>query len=493
MSKQDQEQFLGQGNPAFDARSVRRRDGSLVDFEDQSLRALFYLFQEKGSGVSRLAKEHVEQIAKAAIANPESVQLIDFVDQIGLPQEVASEIKSRQNELVPAERRPFFDRYARVISTTNSIEGPLSRARLNPFTQFENKPPLLFGMGGGSKAICKGFPIDVLSMVLTAEKLRRELSLGRCRVICANGITYTNIPNNSEFSQEGIDRVLSAERDILQLALERFGIADHWDVFLESDIEKIIGREGKEVYDHIVEDAEATPFISGHHYALEMAQMYTLLNQETGGVKLGWFIRNINRAKPEYIMDEQPFDARYTTYLAYRGLTNRISIPYARAGVRLYPGIGGVNKDAPYICYDPNDRILLSPFEDPVAKLDLATRAGGGLQLPYIKGHFATIARLFEELVLGEDLLSVPTRVQLPQGKISAREKRMTRLAREQNSTELVYRRKQIDDLLLDEDDRFESKERVKGLGRKLQFILDYIFEGNRAEAEKIYRGAFPV
>lgn len=502
MSRQDNERFLGQGNPAFDARSsIPKRDGLLVDFKDQNLKALFYLFQEKGSGVSRLAREDVAQIAKAAIASPERIQLIDFVDQIGLSKEAVSKIKASQNELVPAERRSFFDQYARVVSSTGSIEGPLSRARLNPFTQFENQPPLLFGMGGGSKALCKGFPMDVLNMVLTAEKLRRELGLGRCRVICANGITYTNIPKNPDFSKEGIDQVMSTERDLLRLVVERFGIADHWDIFLETDIEKIIGKEGKEMYDRIVEDAEATPFISGHHYALEMAQMYTLLNQKTGGVKLGWFMRNIDKTRPEYIMDEQPFDARYTTYLAYRGLTNMVSIPYAHAGVRIHLGKGGVNKDAPYICYDPNDRVLLSPFEDPETKLIEATEAGGGLQSRVIRGHFGTMVKLFEEIVLGKEML--PTVIPVEHREISSgvrERRRVRREAREQvlearPKLEFIYRKKEIDDLFDEEGERFASSKRprISTVGRRLQFILDYIFEGNRAEAERLYKGAFPV
>lgn len=475
------------------------RDGSLVNFDDQSLRALFYLFQGKGASASKLAQEDVEKIAADVIAHPGKIQLGDFVDQIGLPDTVVSEIKARQNDLVPDERRPFFDRYARAVVTTRSIEEPLSLARLNPFTQFENQPPLLFGMGGGSKALSKGLPIDVLSMVLTAEKLRRDLGLGRCRIICANGITYTNIPNNPDFSKEGIDWVMSAERDLLQLAVERFGIADHWDIFLETDIEEIIGHDGKETYDRIVKDAEQTPFISGHHYALEMTQMYTLLNQETGGVKLGWFIRNINKAKPEYIMDEQPFDARYAMFLAYRGLTNTISIPYAHAGVRLHPGRGGVDKDAPYICYDPRDRILLSPFEDPEQKLIEATKAGGGLQNRTIRDHFGTIIKLFEEIVLGEDVLPAPA---VESNEIFPGSRRQQRRARQQvrekrlnvASSQLVRRRKEIDDLLDEEGKRFALPRppRTSTVGQRLQFILDYVFEGNRPEAEESYKAAFP-
>lgn len=404
------------------------------------------------------------------IARPLEIQLVDFVDQIGLPKEVIAVIRQQQDTLVPDERRPFFQKYKRVVSTTPSIPEAISRARLNPFTQFENQPPLLFGMGGGSRALNKGFPIDILSMILTAEKLRRELGLGRCRVICANEITYTNIPNKpDEFSRESIDRVMTAERDLLQLVVERFGISDHWDIFLESDIEQIIDRELREEYDRIVADADTVPFIGGHHYAMEMAQMYALINQEKGGVKLGWFMRPLNTVRPEYIMDEQPFDARYTLYLAHQGLTNRVSTPYTHAGVKLYPSEKGlVNKEPPYICYNPSDRILLSPFENPVQKLSAATEACGGLQLREIRRHFGTIISLFEEIVIAR-------REQLPT----------------KGHNEPILRRVIIADLLREEVGRYRAGSEY--VGKQLQYILDYIFEGNRAKAEKIYRGAFPI
>lgn len=409
----------------------------MLNFEDSAFRALRHLVA--------IDQHESERIAQYAIDNPAQIQLVDFVDQMGLPQEKVDFIRYQQNALIPDIRRSYFDKYKKLVSTIHSIPPEISIARMNPFTQFENHPPILFGMGGGSKTLCKGLPMDVLSMVLTAEKLRKELNLGRCKIICANAITYTNIPKNSAFSKESIDRVLSAERDLLQLAVERFNIADHWDIFLETDIEKIIGATLKEQYDRMIIDADTVPFIGGHHYSIEMAQMWSLLNQETGGVKLGWFIRNLNKNKPEYIMDEQPFDARYVTYLASRGITNKISIPYVKAGVRLFPGkTGQIDKDVPYICYDPKDRILLSPFENVAKKLQAATQAGGGLRSKYIRRHFGTIIRLFEEIVLGKEKLPIIT-----------------------------------------------GTERESKLALRLQYILDYIFEGNRQAAEKIYANAF--
>lgn len=484
MAKLENGRSIGQG-------IFEQGRAELVDFQDSSLRALRFLLLDK-DGKDHFRREDIDSIARAAIEHPSKIQLVDFVDQIGLPQEIAATIHRQQDVLVPDQRRPFLERYKRAVANKPSVPENISRARLNPFTQFENQPPLLFGMGGGSSGLNKGFPIDILSMVLTAEKLRQEIGLGKCRVICANEITYTNIPKKpDEFSKESIDRVLATERDLLKLVVDKFGIGDHWEIFLESDIEQIIGRDLKDEYDRIVADADTVPFIGGHHYAMEMAQMYTLINQEQGGVKLGWYMRPLNTVRPEYIMDEQPFDARYTLYLAHKGLTNRVSTPYAHAGVKLYPGKKGlVDKEPPYICYDPSNRILLSPFEDPRAKLSEATQAGGGLWFREIKTHYANIVGLFQEIVLGKDFL--PTRVpvvNVVEGVGRREKRRMARVSQDQGReyvTKPVYRARTIDEV------QNLSGNDPGAMGRKLQFILDHIFDGNREEAKKIYREAFP-
>lgn len=444
----------------FDRKTTDRTP--VLNYNDPDFVGLRHLVDVKPSDV--------ERIARNALERPAEIQLMDFVDQIGLSEEARATIREQQDTVIPDERKPYFEKYARVVETTPSMEYRLSLARINPFTRFEDSPPVLFGMGGGSKTLNRGLPIDVLSMVLTAEKMRRELGLGRCRIICANGITYTNIPKSSAFSKEGIDRVLSTERDILKLAVERFGIGDHFDIFLETDIEQIIGKELKEEYDRMIEDADTVGYIGGHHYAIEMAQMHSLLNQETGGVKLGWFMRHLDRKKGGYIMDEQPFDARYTMYLADRGIPNTTSIPYAHAGVRLHPGKQGdtilVNKAPPYICYEPEDRILLSPTEDATKKLYEADAVGGGLRLKGIRRHFGSIVKLFEEIV------------------IDSKEPLATK-----GKAEPVVRRVTIDDLL---EEEMDERARASKVGERLQFILDYIFEGNRKKAEKMYNAAFP-
>ncbi|MDP2104173.1 MAG: hypothetical protein Q8K26_04610, partial [Candidatus Gracilibacteria bacterium] len=134
------------------------------------------------------------------------------------------------------------------------------------------------------------------------------------------------------------------------------------------------------------------------------ADIWSLVNQQYGGIKLGWFIRNLDRKNGGYIMDEQPFHARYALFMALKNITNKTTLSYANAGGKLYTGNGGeFEKESPYICYQQENRLLLSPFEDPVAKLFEATRIGGGLKWKYYRTFIQGIILLFEELVLGKE------------------------------------------------------------------------------------------
>jgi len=399
-----------------------------------------------------LDDDSLKHVANMVVQHPAIIQMGSYTDCLGLNESQLKIISETQQKQIPSERLPYFKKLAKVIETTPTIPKDISLRSINPFTPFEKSPHILFGMGGGSQKLCQGLPFDVLSMVLTAEKIRRELNAGKINILCANDITRTNIGKHPSFSKESIDGVMSAERDLLQLVVEKFGLADHFIIFLSTDLDKIIGREAKNAYDAMVKDAEGTPFVHDQHYAMEIAEMYSLINQELGGIKLGWFMNEIYLSKPKYIMDEQPFDARYALYLASRGLTNTVSIPYVKAGVKLYPDKNGfVQKAAPYIDYEPANRILLSPFEKPTEKMIESSKYGGGTNIKLVRGHFLSIFQLFEQLVLNRQIYEV-----------------------------------------IGKPDYLEKGERGQGYGNRVQFILDFIFDGNRPYAEEVWKNAFP-
>ncbi|MBU0722416.1 hypothetical protein KKA93_03110 [Patescibacteria group bacterium] len=330
------------------------------------------------------------------------IQLLDYIYYLGLPKNLIKAIKNNLTQSIPEEREEYFREYKRTILSLRTTEHNLSNLRLNPLTEFEKHPPLFFGMGGGSKELCKGLPFDVLAMLLTGEKIKRNLKLSECRILLANRITYTNIPKNPEFSEIAIDNVMNGEKDLLKLVINKFGF-QNWKIFLQTDLEKIVGNKIKNGYEKLIQVADKTELVGGHHYSIEMADIWALVGQENGGVKLGWFIRNLDKENGGYIMDEQPFHARFNLFMALHGLKNNVTLTYANAGARLYPGpTGALEKESPYICYQPENRLLLSPFEQPIKKLKEATLAGGGFQFKYYRNLMSGIINLFEELVLND-------------------------------------------------------------------------------------------
>lgn len=400
-----------------------------------------------------LTDEELNKIYKNLDNNKEEIQLLDYINQISLSKNEVDEILEIQGRLVPEERKDYFEKYNKLIKASRTLEHKLSDLRINPYTEFENSPHLFFGMGGGSKALCKGLPFDVLTMILTGENIRRKMNIGKCRILLANRITYTNIPKNAEFSKESIDRVMTAERDIINLILKKFGISDYWEAFLQTDIENVIGKEAKKQYEEMIEQGDKSKIVGGHHYSIEMADIYALVGREQGGIKLGWFIRNLDKVNGGYIMDEQPFHARFVLFMAKQNMKNKVTLAYANAGARLYPGpTGELEKESPYICYQPDNRLLLSPFEKPIEKLKKATLAGGAFQYKYYRNFINGIIDLFENLVLGEDENGKVNRI-----KIS-------------NKNEF----------------------RGHDIAQKVEFILNFIFNGEE-EYKEVWKNAFGI
>lgn len=383
----------------------------------------------------------------------DKIQLLDYLYKLGFSKEFTDDVLKIQSKTIPPERFKYFEKYKKLVLSLRTVDHNLSLLRLNPFTAFEKHPPLFFGMGGGSKELCKGLPFDVLAMLLTAEKFKRELSLSECRVLLANRITYTNIPKNPEFSEKSIDNVMLAEKYLMQLTINKFNFSN-WKIFLQTDIEQVIGRDGKKEYEEIIKDADKTLFVGGHHYSIEMADIFSLVGQNDGGIKLGWFMRNLDEKNGGYIMDEQPFHARFNLFMALKNIKNNVTLSYANAGARLYSGkTGALEKESPYICYQPENRILLSPFEDPIKKLKKATKHGGGFEYKYYRVYLSGVISLFEELVLGKDEVGNIKRIPIVK----------------QNSF------------------------KCHDIAQKIEFIQKYIFSGDELErAKEIWKSAFP-
>ena len=340
--------------------------------------------------------DDIRQIAQKTL-DDSAIHLFDFLNMLGLPNNVLQELKENHRlleSITPSERLQKVRKLKHVIDNTPTLHA-LSKDRIHPATSFEDGVPLFFGMDGGSRMPCQGLPLDVLKMVLTGEKLRRELGLTKSIVLGADVITYTNIGRSPGFTREKVDRVIGTEVSILNEVFRRFGFS-RWEAIKQSDLEQHFPVEKISRWKKNIEEADSVPFVGGHHYAIEMSDIQLLV---PSGVKLGWWIRPLTR-DTGYIMDEQPFHARFALVMGLLGKPHATTLLYTHAGSRLLLGDDGLlQKEAPYITYTPDRRLLLSPFEDIKRKLAWSENRGGGLTIPFVRNQMAATVDLFEELV----------------------------------------------------------------------------------------------
>lgn len=342
-----------------------------------------------------ISPNDIATIAQNAVNDPE-IHLFDFKDMLGLQDKNSDELNENA-QLLEATQPPA--RLLKKQALNDIIDAlptmhPLSKARIHPLTSLESGVPLFFGMGGGSRMPCQGLPFDVLKMVLTGEKIRRELGLSQCFVLGADEITYTNIGKTPEFTKDKVDNIIGAEIALLNEFFGRFGLK-HWQAIKQSQLAQHFSPNKVAEWRTNIEQADKVSFVGGHHYAIEMADIQLFV---PNGIKLGWWTRPLT-VGTGYIMDEQPFHARFSLLKAFLGKPHATTLLYTHAGARLLLGKDGlIEKEAPYITYTPEKRLLLSPFEQVERKLAWAEFRGGGL-LPFIKEQMEATIALFEELI----------------------------------------------------------------------------------------------
>lgn len=285
-------------------------------------------------------------------------------------------------------------------------------------------------------------------MILCAEKLKREMGLSQCLILCANESGHNNFDHKEGVIYDQVDTVAVAYREILKIAVRRFGFGSDWKIFLETELENEFGQEVQENYFSYLKDISQLDH-ANPYFSRESAHILNFVGQKEGGVKLGWFMHRPKNfgGKVDTALDEVVFDKSYVQTTVQLGIDNTTTFAYTRAGCTLFPKVNGeVGKTCPYICVDPNDRILLSPYEVVRGKLADAYQAGGGLKSKFLRGNLNGIVNLFEQLVLKN---SCP-----------------------------------------DRGHDWGGEGNVK-LVDKLEFILDYIFASDRQYSESVWRKAF--
>lgn len=245
----------------------------------------------------------------------------------------------------------------------------------------EGAPPscVFIGLGlGTSMRLGEALPLDLLGVLLPAERVRRAICAPTLAVMIADNHAYSN-----GFGQ------LQVQRSVRRLARSLVRIKAAFGL-KELEIIKASDFHSTSEYQRILAQVEArAPARTHPYFKLEVADICYMERTQGGLIKVGWTIRTSPGASTTN--DELAFDRKF---LRWTGLKS--GFIYCSAGRTLddlHP------KVSPYICLDKERRICLDPGEsirEKVARsmvhLSESTRRG-------VKNHLRKIGRCYCEVV----------------------------------------------------------------------------------------------
>jgi hypothetical protein len=221
-------------------------------------------------------------------------------------------------------------------------------------------------------------PVDLVGLLLTAERARRALGATTLMVAVADVHAREN-----EFDALAVRRRAQETEATLQRLGERLRLP-RMRVVRASQFQDSSG------YQRILQWVDEVSARDEHPYVMREAADIEYLNRQFGGLlKLGWTVSSLPAGTERF--DEVAFDRRYQAWVG-----NGVGFVYAKAGRALDDRCPKVS---PYTVTEPERRICLHPGEDVRAKL---RQAEGRIQPSTIRGvrrHLTRITREFRDLV----------------------------------------------------------------------------------------------
>jgi hypothetical protein len=242
-----------------------------------------------------------------------------------------------------------------------------------------DRPRAVFvGLGICSRnQMSRALPLDVLGMLLPAERLRRVIGASTLVAVVADEHALSNnfepylVKSRTQSTIHTLGRLRDSGLDRIRIL--RASAFHHTD-----DYRAILAR-----VDRRAPEGE-------HPYFLREAADIEYLDRRFGGiVKVGWTIGRSTGHRRK--LDELVFDRRFRSWVG-----RHVAFVYCKAGRTLD---GRQPKMAPYVALDPRRRICLEPSEDVSAKLELARRTASPDVIRGARKHLRRISRAFEGLI----------------------------------------------------------------------------------------------
>ncbi len=269
-------------------------------------------------------------------------------------------------------------RYEHAVVQEPLLKTRPSLAALGEFNRPNAPQAVMVGIGLCSpEALTEAMPLDVLGLLLPAERLR--LALGASTVLALVADTHAQL---AEFDPRAVEYRARAAVATLLRVRNRFGLRSLC-VVRASELHQT------QSYRSWLRTVQARAGTHVSPYAVRQVTDVATLDDELGGlVKLGWVVGN---DRSESQGDEAAFDRLVRPWSRRQPL-----FAYAPAGRTLCPVR---TKAAPYVAVDPDVRITLSPKEQVHDKLAAGRcRQTANAVKSHLRGIANTYARTVEPL-----------------------------------------------------------------------------------------------
>jgi hypothetical protein len=193
-----------------------------------------------------------------------------------------------------------------------------------------------FGVGVAADEASCGLPVDVLILVFAQEMVRRQLGLAKSSILIADSNAC-----NAGVPRLDVHRAASLAQAPLEALVERFGFPA--DIRRSSSLAPASEVERKQ---------EALEIDNG--YVAQQLVQTEIMRTRGAGVKVGW-------ALSACTYDETYFDRLYRNRFG-----DQVTFAYTIGGRTLNPQRP---RACPYLCREPQDRLLLGARENAVRKL----------------------------------------------------------------------------------------------------------------------------
>lgn len=212
-----------------------------------------------------------------------------------------------------------------------------------------------FGVGVAADDASCGLPVDVLILVFAQEMVRRELGLSKSSILIADSNAC-----NAGVPRLDVHRAASLAQAPLEALISRFGFPV--DIRRSSSLAPASEVERKQ---------EALEIENG--YVAQQLVQTEIMRERGATVKVGW-------ALSACTYDETYFDRLYRDRFGHG-----VSFAYTIGGRTLNPQRP---RACPYLCREPEDRLLLGTRENAVRKLYSDQSS------PAMRGYRRLIAKL---------------------------------------------------------------------------------------------------